>query len=71
MTCWEITLCYLERLAYVVAAGFLSRYLSGTLPYVRRDIKRILYVCMYTHITLFIYLFAEHMKIITIMHIKR
>ena len=26
--------CYSERVAYVAAAGFLSRYLSGPLPYV-------------------------------------
>ena len=28
----------LERVAHVVAAGFLSHYLSGTFPYVRRHI---------------------------------
>ena len=27
-----------ERVAYVAAAGFLSRYLNGPLPYVRRHI---------------------------------
>ena len=30
--------CYSKRVAYVAAAGFLSRYLSGPLPYVRRRI---------------------------------
>ena len=28
----------LERVAHVVAAGFLSRYLNGPLPYVQRHI---------------------------------
>ena len=31
---WENPCCKLERVAHVVAAGFLSHYLSGTLPYV-------------------------------------
>ena len=30
--------CYSERVAYVEALSFLSRYLNGPLPYVRRHI---------------------------------
>ena len=30
--------CVMERVAHVAAAGFLSRYLNGPLPYVRRHI---------------------------------
>ena len=31
-------MCYLVCVAHVSAAGFLSRYLTGPLPYVRRHI---------------------------------
>ena len=34
----------LERVAHVAAAGFLSRYLSGLLPYVLRHINKMYWV---------------------------
>ena len=34
----EPLLLFTERVAHVTAAGFLSHYLSGPLPYVRRHI---------------------------------
>ena len=36
--CWMVHIKESERLAHVAAADFLSRYLNGPLPYVRRHI---------------------------------